>query len=144
MNEICAISPFSSAITEKKIYLTFLDRLNSALGGNRIKTYLKNFLYLLIYLFGKNSMSNVDNLLTLFYQLDDEVRKEVVKMIQLQTILFLQQFTFSASLQHHSLSSSPFLNTKRLPRKSSETLNLPYKNGKVSSYQCKFLLCTQD
>ena len=35
-----------------------------------------------MYLFGKNSMSDVDNLLTSFYQLDDEARKEVVETIQ--------------------------------------------------------------
>lgn len=35
-----------------------------------------------MYLFGKNSMPDVDNLLTSFYQLDDEARKEVVEMIQ--------------------------------------------------------------
>ena len=32
-----------------------------------------------MYLFGKNSMPDVDNLLTSFYQLDDEARKEVVE-----------------------------------------------------------------
>ena len=35
-----------------------------------------------MYLFGKNSMPDVDNLLTSFYQLDDEARKEVVETIQ--------------------------------------------------------------
>ena len=35
-----------------------------------------------MYLFGKNSMPVVDNLLTSFYQLDDEARKEVVGTIQ--------------------------------------------------------------
>jgi len=43
---------------------------------------LKNSLYPLMYLFGKNSMPDVDNLLTSFYQLDDEARKEVVETIQ--------------------------------------------------------------
>ena len=36
----------------------------------------------LMHLFGKNSMPDVDNLLTSFYQLDDEARKEVVETIQ--------------------------------------------------------------
>jgi len=36
----------------------------------------------LMYLFGKNSMPDVDNLLISFYQLDDEARKEVVETIQ--------------------------------------------------------------
>ena len=40
------------------------------------------FKRILMYLFGKNSLSDVDNLLTSFYQLDDEARKEVVEMIQ--------------------------------------------------------------
>ena len=56
--------------------------MNGALDGNRVKTYLKNSMYPLMYLFGKNSMPDVDNLLTSFYQLDDEARKEVVETIQ--------------------------------------------------------------
>ena len=39
-------------------------------------------MYPLMYLFEKNSMPDVDNLLTLFYQLDDEARKEVLETIQ--------------------------------------------------------------
>ena len=35
-----------------------------------------------MHLFGKKSMPDVDNLLTSFYQLDDEARKEVVETIQ--------------------------------------------------------------
>ena len=35
-----------------------------------------------MYLFGKNSMPDVNNLLTSFYQLDDEAGKEVVETIQ--------------------------------------------------------------
>jgi len=76
VNEICA------AITEEEIYPTLPDGLNGALDGNRVKVYLKNSLYPLMYLFGKNSMPDVDNLLTSFYQLDDEARKEVVETIQ--------------------------------------------------------------
>ncbi len=34
--------------------------------------------------FGKNSMPDVDNLLTSFYQLDDEARQEVVETIRLK------------------------------------------------------------
>ena len=82
VNEICAASPFSGAITEEEIYPTLPDGLNGALDGNRVKVYLKNSLYSLMYLFGKNSMPDVDNLLTSFYQLDDEARKEVVETIQ--------------------------------------------------------------
>ncbi len=82
MNEICSASPFSGAITEEEIYPTLPNGLNGALDGNRVKTYLKNSMYPLMYLFGKNSMPDVDNLLTSFYQLDDEARKEVVETIQ--------------------------------------------------------------
>ena len=82
VNEICAASLFSGTITEEEIYPTLPDGLNGALDGNRVKVYLKNSLYPLMYLFGKNSMPDVDNLLTSFYQLDDEARKEVVETIQ--------------------------------------------------------------
>ncbi len=76
VNEICAASPFSGTITEEEIYPTLPDGLNGALDGNRVKVYLKNSLYPLMYLFGKNSMPDVDNLLTSFYQLEEEARKE--------------------------------------------------------------------
>lgn len=82
VNKICSLSPFSDKITEEEIYPTLPDGLNSALDGNRVKTYLKNSLYPLMNLFGKNNMPDVDNLLTSFYQLDDEARKEVVETIQ--------------------------------------------------------------
>ena len=39
-------------------------------------------MYPLMLLFGKNAMPDVDNLLTSFYQLDDESRKEIVEMIR--------------------------------------------------------------
>ena len=88
VNEICAASPFSGTITEEEIYPTLPDGLNGALDGNRVKVYLENSLYPLMYLFGKNSMPDVDNLLTSFYQLDDEARKEAVSNthLNLQTI----------------------------------------------------------
>ena len=75
MNEICSASPFSDTIKEEEIYPTLPDGL---------KTYLKNSMYPLMYLFGKNSMPDVDNLLTSFYQLDDEARQEVVETIRLK------------------------------------------------------------
>lgn len=82
VNEICSASPFSGEIKADEIYPALPEGLNGALNGNRVKTYLKNSLYPLMYLFGKNSMPDVDNLLTSFYQLDDEARKEVVETIQ--------------------------------------------------------------
>lgn len=84
MNEICSASPFSDTIKEEEIYPTLPDGLNGALDASRVKTYLKNSMYPLMYLFGKNSMPDVDNLLTSFYQLDDEVRQEVVETIRLK------------------------------------------------------------
>lgn len=53
MNDICSASPFFGAITEEEIYPTLPNRLNGALDGNRVKTYLKNYMYPLMYLFGK-------------------------------------------------------------------------------------------
>ena len=84
VNEICSASPFSDTIKEEEIYPTLPDGLNGALDASRVKTYLKNSMYPLMYLFGKNSMPDVDNLLTSFYQLDDESRQEVVETIRLK------------------------------------------------------------
>lgn len=81
VNEICSASPFSGAITEEEIYPTLPNGLNGALDGNRVKTYLKIPCTRLC-IFRENSMPDVDNLLTSFYQLDDEARKEVVETIQ--------------------------------------------------------------
>ena len=75
---------FSDTIKEEEIYPTLPDGLNGALDATRVKTYLKNSMYPLMYLFGKNSMPDVDNLLTSFYQLDDEARQEVVETIRLK------------------------------------------------------------
>jgi transcriptional regulator with XRE-family HTH domain len=82
VNEICSTSPFSDDISEEETYPSLPSGLNGVLDSSRIKTYLKNSLYPLMHLFGKNSMPDVDNLLTSFYQLDDEARKEVVETIQ--------------------------------------------------------------
>lgn len=53
VNEICSASPFSGAITEEEIYPTLSNRLNGAIDGNWVKTYLKNSMYPLMYLFEK-------------------------------------------------------------------------------------------
>ena len=39
-----------------------------------------------MHLYGKNSMPDVDNLLTSFYQLDDESRKEIVETIKFKLL----------------------------------------------------------
>ena len=82
VNEICSTSPFSGKMMPLETLPDFPSGINEALDSSRIKTYLKNSLYPLMALFGKNSMPDVDNLLTSFYQLDDEARKEVVETIQ--------------------------------------------------------------
>lgn len=76
------LSPFSGTLKENEIYPTLPFGLNGALDSSRVKTYLKYSLYPLMHLFGKNNMPDVDNLLTSFYQLDDEARKEMVETIQ--------------------------------------------------------------
>mgnify|MGYP002073350211 CR=1 FL=1 len=75
----------------KDFYLCFSSE-NKAVGFMILSTKdikncwtkfsLKNSMYPLMYLFGKNSMPDVDNLLTSFYQLDDEARQEIVHTIQ--------------------------------------------------------------
>lgn len=82
VNEICSTSPFSGKMMPLETLPDFPSSINEALDSSRIKTYLKNSLYPLMALFGKNSMPDVDNLLTSFYQLDDEARQEIVETIQ--------------------------------------------------------------
>ena len=50
--------------------------------NSRVKSYLKWSLLPLMKLYGKNSMPDVDNLLTSFYQLDDGARQDVIEMIK--------------------------------------------------------------
>ena len=84
VNEICQAAPFSGELKEEEIYPTIPNALGGLLDANRVKVYLKNSLYPLMFLFGKNSMPDVDNLLTSFYQLDDEARLEIVDTIQMK------------------------------------------------------------
>ena len=84
VNEICSAVPFSGELKEEEIYPTLPDGLHGMLDSSRVKTYLKNSLYPLMHLYGKNAMPDVDNLLTSFYQLDDEARKEVIDTIKLK------------------------------------------------------------
>ena len=56
--------------------------MNSLLDNNRVKVYLQNALLPLMNLYGKKSLPDVDNLLTSFYQLDDEARAEVIESIK--------------------------------------------------------------
>ena len=84
VNEICQAAPFSGELKEDEIYPTLPKSLGGILDASRVKTYLKNSLYPLMFLFGKNSMPDVDNLLTSFYQLDDEARSEIVETIRMK------------------------------------------------------------
>ena len=83
VHEICSASPFSGAITEDEIYPTFKDT-KGLLDTSRVRTYLKGSLFPLMELYGKNAMPDVDNLLTSFYQLDDEARQEVIETLKLK------------------------------------------------------------
>ena len=63
----------------------------------------------LMELYGKNAMPDVDNLLTSFYQLDDEARSEIIATIKMKP-------------QYHK-------DVKRLPRKSSEADKRTFENA---------------
>ncbi len=82
VKEICEASPFSGTLKESEIYPTIPNDVYGLLDENRVKGYLKSSMFPLMLLFGKNHMPDVDNLLTSFYQLDDEARKEVVESIR--------------------------------------------------------------
>ncbi len=81
VNEICSTSPFSGELKEEEIYPTLPDGLKGTLDSSRVKTYLKYSLYPLMHMYGKNAMPDVDHLLTNFYRLNDDARKNVVGMI---------------------------------------------------------------
>lgn len=83
VHEICSASPFSGAITEDEIYPTFKET-KGLLDTSRVRTYQKGSLFPLMELYGKNAMPDVDNLLTSFYQLDDEARQEVIETLKLK------------------------------------------------------------
>lgn len=86
VNEICSENPFSGELKEDEIYPSFKDS-KGKMDKSRIKNYLIFSLFPLMELYGKNSMPDVDKLLTMFYQLDDESRQEVI-----ETIKFKLQF----------------------------------------------------
>ena len=83
VNELCSASPFSGDISEEEIYPTVKDS-KGLLDASRVKTYLKYSLMPLMELYGKNAMPDVDNLLTSFYQLDDEARSEIIATIKMK------------------------------------------------------------
>ena len=71
----------------------------------------------LMELYGKNAMPDVDNLLTSFYQLDDEARSEIIATIKMK-------------LQYHK-------DEKRLTRKTSEATkrtSIPLRYMSVTAF----------
>lgn len=80
-NDICHASPFSGELKEDEIYPSVHDSLG-ILDQSRVKQYTVNILYPLLLMYGKNSMPDVDKMLTEFYMLDDEARKEVIQTIE--------------------------------------------------------------
>lgn len=83
VNEVCSANPFSGELKEDEIYMTVKDHIG-LLDKSRVKDYLLYSMYPLMMLYGKNAMPDVDNLLTSFYQLDDEARNEIVDTIKLK------------------------------------------------------------
>lgn len=83
VNEICSANPFSGELKEDEIYMTFHDK-KGMLDSSRVKGYLQYSMQPLMMLYGKNAMPDVDNLLTSFYQLDDEARSEIIETVKLK------------------------------------------------------------
>lgn len=83
VNEVCSANPFSGELKEDEIYMTVKDH-TGLLDKSRVKDYLLYSMYPLMMLYGKNAMPDVDNLLTSFYQLDDEARNEIVDTIKVK------------------------------------------------------------
>lgn len=82
VNDICSSVPFSGDMKQDEIYPTLPDALGGKLDASRVKTYLMNSLYPLMFMYGKNSMPDVDHLLTDFYRLDDGARKDIITMME--------------------------------------------------------------
>ena len=83
VNEVCSANPFSGELKEDEIYMTVKDH-TGLLDKSRVKDYLLYSMYPLMMLYGKNAMPDVDNLLTSFYQIDDEARNEIVDTIKVK------------------------------------------------------------
>ena len=83
VDEICEANPFSGKISVDEIYPT-LGEFNGILDASRVRGYLKSSILPLMHMYGPNGMPDVDNLLTSFYQLNDEARNEIVEMIKVK------------------------------------------------------------
>ena len=73
-----------NGVPAKKSEIKVSEEDEVVLDGNRIKTYLKNSLYPLMEMFGKNNMPKIDEHLTNYYQLTDEGRNDVDQFIKAQ------------------------------------------------------------
>lgn len=87
VSEICSDSSLTNEdwTNNDKIVLPELPSgMDSILDGNRVKRYLKNTLYPLMQMFGKDDMPKLDEHLTNYYQLTDEGRHDVDQFIKMQ------------------------------------------------------------
>lgn len=83
VDEICEANPFSGKVSVDEIYPT-LGEFNGLLDASRVKMYLKTSILPLMHMYGPNGMPDVDNMLTSFYQLNDEARNEIIEMIKVK------------------------------------------------------------
>ena len=87
VSDICSDSALQAEdwSDESRITLPELPHgFDKILDENRIKTYLKNSLYPLMEMFGKNNLPKLDEHLTNYYQLTDEGRRDVDQFINAQ------------------------------------------------------------
>lgn len=87
VSDICSDSALQAEdwSDESRISLPELPHgFDKILDENRIKTYLKNSLYPLMEMFGKNNLPKLDEHLTNYYQLTDEGRRDVDQFINAQ------------------------------------------------------------
>lgn len=87
VSDICSDSALQAEdwSDESRITLPKLPHgFDKVLDENRIKTYLKNSLYPLMEMFGKNNLPKLDEHLTNYYQLTDEGRRDVDQFINAQ------------------------------------------------------------
>jgi len=86
VTDICSSAPFSEELSVDDFYPSVKDP-KGRLDKMRVKGYAQYSLLPLMELYGKTGISDVDKMLTYFYMLDDESRREVVDflMFKLQT-----------------------------------------------------------
>ncbi len=84
VQELCSNVPFSGALKMDDIYPDLHDS-TGFLDDWRTRYYVRTSMLPMLELFGPLYMHDVDNILTDFYQLDDEARHMVVELIQALT-----------------------------------------------------------